>query len=170
VIGVACLLLLAAASRVEQTDEDVYQIAPGDYQWVTVDLRQQPAVVKASYVVEAGSGSVRLMLVTRDEYDHTRDNLAQLPDDARLASTPRGRSGEFTVRVRQRDSYVILLDNHADKANPATVRMRVSLIFNRPTVTQLPPGKQFTVVAVSVAAFFAMVTWSARKLLKAARG
>jgi hypothetical protein len=111
-----------------------------------------------------------MALVTRDDYDSMRDNLAKLPDDARLASTTRGRSGQFAVRVRQRDSYVILLDNHADKVNPATVRMRVSLIFNRPNVTQLPPGKQFTVVAVSVAAFFAMVTWSARKLLKAARG
>jgi hypothetical protein len=173
VIPFACLLLLAASSspntRLEQTDEDTYRIAAGDYQWVALDLRQHPATVGASFAVLKGSPQIRIALLTRDEYDRMRDDLSRLPEEALLAATPRGDSGKFLFRVHQPDSYVILLDNHAEKNTPAVVRMRIALDFSQPRVTRLSPERQLTVVAISCLTFFAVVTYSARKLLKATR-
>ena len=50
------MLLLAATTRVDLVDED-YQIPPGDWKWVEVDLRQQPAVVLANYIVQGGDAN-----------------------------------------------------------------------------------------------------------------
>jgi hypothetical protein len=155
------MLLLAATTRVDLVDED-YQIPAGEWKWVEVDLRQQPAVVLAHYLVQGGAGQVRIALIARDD-------LERLPENSLLASTRRGASGSLAFRVRDRDNYAILVDNRADKTNAATVRLRVSLDFARPRVTQLSPERRLTVVAVSFLAFFAVVTYSARKLLRAAR-
>jgi hypothetical protein len=46
----------------------------------------------------------------------------------------------------------------------------VRVAWEYPRVTQLSPERQFTVIAISFLAFFSVVTYSARKLLKAARG
>jgi hypothetical protein len=155
------MLLMAATTRVDLVDED-YQIPAGDWKWVEVDLRQQPAVVMADYRVQGGSGQVRIALIARDDLD-------RLPENALLAATGRGGAGSLAFRVGDRDNYAILVDNRADKTNAATVRLRVSLDFARPRVTRLSRERQITVVAVSFLAFFAVVTYSARKLLKAAR-
>jgi hypothetical protein len=157
----ACVSLPGATTRVE-LDDAIYQIRAGDTESVEVDLRQEPATVMATYLVHAGSTQVRILLLSKDDLEH-------LPEDAILARTARGNAGAFAYRVRDRDKYVIVVDNRADKANAATVRLRISLDFARPRVTQLPPGRKLTVIAVSFLAFLAVVTYSARKLLKAAR-
>lgn len=155
------MLLLAATTRVDLVDED-YQIPAGDWKWVEVDLRQQPAAVFANYAVQGGAGQVRIALIARDDLD-------RLPENALIASTRRGSSGSLAFRVHDRDNYAILVDNRADKTNAATVRLRVSLDFAHPGATLLPRERQITVVAVSFLAFFAVVTYSARKFLKATR-
>ena len=67
------------------------------------------------------------------------------------------------------DDYVIVVENDAEA--PAEVLLRISLDFTRagPRVTKLSPQRQFTVIAISFAVFFGIVTWSARKLLRAVR-
>jgi len=157
----ACTWLPAATTRLELADE-VYHIPAGEWKWIPVELRQEPATVMASYIVEDGSGKVRIALYSRDDLEH-------MQDDAILAGTAQGKSGGFAYRVRDRDSYAIVVDNRTDKTNPATVRLRVSLDFARPRVTELPPERKATVIAVSFLVFFTVVTYSARKLLKAAR-
>jgi hypothetical protein len=161
VIAFASLLLLAAATRVELADEE-YRIPAGDWKWVEVDLRQQPANVIADYTVLAGSDQVRLALIARDDLEHLREKDL-------ITATPRGRAGAFEYRVHDRDNYAILVDNRADRDRAATVRLRVSLDFARPAATGLSRERQITVVAISFLTFFAVVTYSARKLLKAAR-
>jgi hypothetical protein len=148
-------------------DEDRYQIAAGDWQTVMVPLRHPPARVSVSYAVQTGSNQIRIGLLTQDDFDRLQSNPSKLKDDVLLASTPPGMAGSFVYQVGRRDDYLILLDNRADKEHPATIRMRVAIDF--PKVTQLPPERQFTVVAISFLAFFAVVTWSARRLLKATR-
>ena len=161
-IALVLLLLLAPSKRVELVDED-YKIAAGDYHGIGVELRQQPATVIASYLAEGDANQVRIALVPRGDAEPFKES-------AILAATPRGKSGGFAYRVRDPDNYAIIVDNRADKSTPATVRLRVLLDFSGPRVTQLPPGRQFTVIAISFLAFFAVVTYSARRLLKAARG
>jgi hypothetical protein len=161
-------LLAVAGAPLRFVDEDRYRIKPGDLEIVHLPLRKNPAVVNVSYAVQAGSDKVRVLLVGQDDFYQAQSDLARLPDEAVLASTPRGKSGSFEQRVARKGDYVIVLDNRAGRENGAVVQMRVA--FDYPKVTQLSPERQFTVIAISFLSFFAVVTYSARKLLKATRG
>ena len=167
-IGYACLLLVAASAPTPFVDEDRYRIRAGDLEMVLLPLRQNPAQVHVSFSVQSGSNQVRVLLVSQADFDRAQGDISRLPDDAVLASTPRGKSGSVTRRVGHRGDYLIVLDNRADQENGAVVQMRVA--FDYPRVTQLSPQRQFTVIAISFLAFFAVVTYSARKLLRATRG
>lgn len=166
-IAYACLLLAAVRTPAQYVDEDRYRVRPGDLEPVTLSLRQMPAVVNASFSVE-GAAQVRIALMTQQDWDRADNNPARVSEDALLVSTARGRSGSFTHRVSHKGDYVILMDNRADKQNPAVIHMRV--MWEYPRVSQLSPERQFTVIAISFLSFFAVVTYSARKLLKATRG
>jgi hypothetical protein len=160
--------MMAAGAQGEKVDEDIYRVAGGDWQTVFVPLRQRPATLSANFTVESGSGQVRIALVTQEDFERVQNDPSRLPDSELLAVTPRGKSGEFMHHVGYRDEYLVLLDNRVDKAHPAVVRMRIAWDF--PRVTKLPPERQFTVIAISFLAFFGVVTYSARKFLKATRG
>jgi hypothetical protein len=168
VIGYACLLLVSSSVSKPFVDEDRYLIRAGDLEMVLLPLHRNPAIVTASYTVQNGSSNVRIVLVSQEDFDHAHGDPGRLPEDAVLASTGRGAVGAFTHRVSHKGDYLILLDNRADKANATSVQLRV--MWDYPRVTQLSPERQFTVVALSCLTFFAVVTYSARKLLKAAGG
>jgi hypothetical protein len=159
---------MAMSAPSQSVDEDIYRVAGGDWQTVFVPLRQRPATVSASFAVESGSDKVRIALVTQDDFERAQNDPARLPDSELLAVTPRGKAGAFTHHVGHRDEYLVLLDNRVDQAHPAVIRMRVAFEF--PRVSKLSPERQFTVIAISFLAFFGVVTYSARKLLKATRG
>ena len=168
VIGLACLLLTAASTPKPFVDEDQYRVQAGELERVLLPLRQNPAVVSASFSVEGGSGQVRIALVRQEDFERADENPARLPEDALMVVTPRGRSGSFTHRVSHKGDYLILMDNRADKDNAAVVHMRVA--WDYPKVSLLSPERQATVIAISFVTFFAVVTYSARRLLKATRG
>jgi hypothetical protein len=160
-------MLLAATTSVELVDE-VYQIPPAEWKYIEVNLRQNPARVDAGFDVQSGSETVRLALMTRAALENLR---ADLPHGL-LAVTAAGKSGAFHFRVRQPGDYVLVIDNRASKARPAAVHVRVALDFagpSGPVVTRLAPQRQVTVIVLAFAFFFGVVTWSARKLLRAAK-
>ena len=160
----ACLVLLAASTSVELVDE-VYRLPPADWKYVEVNLRQQPALVSASYQVESGSDKVRLALMTRADLERLREELPH----GLLAVTAPGKSGAFTFRVRQPGDYVLVVDNRSSKVQPAAVHLRIALDFagpSAPVVTRLGPRRQLTVIVLAFAFFFGVVTWSARKLMR----
>jgi hypothetical protein len=162
----ACILLLAASTRVELVDE-VYQIPPARWNYVPINLRQNPALVDAAFQVEAGTGQVRLALMTQADVERLREELPH----GLLAVTEIGKSGAVSFRVRQPGDYALVVDNR-DKAKPAAVHLRIALDFARPSgslVTRLEPQRQLTVIVLSFAFFFGVVTYSARKLLRAAK-
>jgi hypothetical protein len=168
----ACLVLLAASTSVELVDE-VYKIPPAEWKYVEVNLRQNPALVAASFKVESGdeSGSdkVRLALMTRADLEHLREDLPH----GLLAVTAAGTSGALNFRVREPGDYVLVVDNRASKAKPAAVHLRIALDFARPSgpdVTRLTPQRQLTVIVLACAFFFGVVTYSARKLLRSRAG
>jgi hypothetical protein len=165
--ALACVVLLAASTSVELVDE-VYQIAPAEWKYVEVNLRQNPALVAASFDVQSGSEKVRLALMTRADLENLR---ADLPHGL-LAVTPIAKSGALAFRVRQPGDYVLVVDNRASKTQSAAVHLRIALDFARPSgpdVTRLAPQRQLTVIVLAFAFFFGVVTYSARKLLRAAK-
>src|SRR5579872_3446078 len=153
------LLLLAVSSKVELVNE-VYQIAPTDWQWVPVNVRQHPALLSATYQVHSGSQDVRLLLMRREDLD-------DMPRGS-LADTPEGRAGGLSHYLRDLGEYGLVVENTNPRA-PATVHLSIWLDFaeHRNAAQTLSPQRQLSVVLISFAAFFGIVTWSARKLLHA---
>jgi hypothetical protein len=161
------LVLLAASTSIELVDE-VYRIPPAEWKYVEVNLRQQPALVSASFRTEAGAGKVRLALMTRADLERLREDIPH----GVLAVTETGKSGGLDFRVRQPGDYVVVVDNRSSKSQPAAVHLRIALDFARPTVplvTSLSPQRQLAVIILSFAFFSGVVTYSARKLLRAAK-
>ena len=105
----------------------------------------------------------------------TRADLERLREDVPhglLAVTDFGKSGAFDFRVRQPGDYVLVVDNRSSKTQPAAVHLRIALDFARPSgpiVTSLGARRQLTVIVLAFAFFFGVVTFSARKLLRAAK-
>jgi hypothetical protein len=158
------LVLLAASTSIELVDE-VYRIPPAEWKYVEVNLRQQPALVSASFRTESGIGKIRLALMTRADLERLRG----LP---RSAGRHRVGSGALDFRVREPGDYVLVVDNRASKTKPAAVHLRIALDFARPSgpaVTRLGQRGQLTVIVLAFAFFFGVVTYSARKLMRAAR-
>jgi hypothetical protein len=164
-IRLACFLLAAAATSVTLVDE-VYKIPANEWRYVELGLNQRPAVVSARFDVEAGSSAVRLALMRREDLEHLR---AGLPHGV-FAETNAAASGSLPPQVRGPGDFVLVVDNGAETA--AAVRLRVWLDFGvraGPQVTRLSPRRQFTVILISFAVFFGIITWSARRLLRGIR-
>jgi hypothetical protein len=167
-IALAWIFLLAASSRVE-LESEVHQIPAAEWRYVELDLRQRPALVTASFEVQSGSRQVRVALMTRDDLERLRNDLPH----GVIAVTEPGKSGTLSYRVRRRGDYVLVVDNRVDGSKPAAVQVRIALDFAappEPEVTQISPGRQLAVVAVSMVFFVGVLTFSARRLWRATRG
>jgi hypothetical protein len=158
-----CALLLAASTRVELLDETP-TIKRGDWNWYPVSLLQRPATVDVDFLVISGSPQVRVALMSHAEMErrHARSSFDE------LAATPPGTRGLLRYRVPRPDEYGIVVDNSRGTQD-TKVRVRASLDFTGPVVTRLSPRRQFTVILLSFAFFFTVVTYSARRLLRAIR-
>ncbi len=153
----AWILLLASSASVQLVDE-FYQIPAKEWRYVELGLNQKPALVSASYEVEAGSREVRLALMRREDLGQLRDGV---PENVLDVTGAAGR-GALGPRVRGPGEYVIVVENRG--RIPAKVHLRIDLDFR--AVTQLSPRRQWAVVAISFAVFFGIVSWSARRLLR----
>ncbi len=162
-IALALLLFAAAAPTLELVNE-VYQIPAGEWRYVEVGLKQQTALVSADFQSLAGSKDVRLALMRREDLEHLRSGLAH----GVMAVTPAGGAGVLQSPVGEPGEYVLVVDNLGEQ--PASVHLHVRLDFARragPLVTRLSPERRLTVVLISFGVFFGIVTWSARRLLRA---
>jgi hypothetical protein len=160
-------MLLAAASTHLQLIDEVVRVPAGNWRYVEVALKQRTAFISADYQVKTGSPHIRLALLRRDDLERMRTGL---PEGA-LAVTQQAPSGGIRYRVPERGVYVVLIDNRAS-TRTAAAQLRVSLDFGPhpgPPVTRLSPQRQITVIAISFAVFFAIATYSARRLLRGMR-
>lgn len=161
-IQIACLVLLAASTSVELADE-VYRIPPQYWRYMELGLKQRPALVNARFEVDEGP-HVRLALMTRDDLERLRAGAAH----GLLAISTAGPSGRVIYDLPQAGDYVLVVENGGSAE--AVVHLRVLLDFSGRhslTVTQISPQRRAAVVAISLAVFFAIVTYSARRLLRA---
>ena len=160
-IAFAWILLLAAPNRVELVNED-YQIAAADWQWVPLGIKQRPGMLLATFRVTSDLGRVRLVLMRRQD-------IEDMPHGA-LAQTGPARIGSLGHNIDELGDYALVVDN-SEGTLPASVHLSIWIDFSQkgPPVHTLPPERQLTVIVLSFAAFFAIVTWSARRLLRAVR-
>jgi hypothetical protein len=162
-----CTLAFGLASAEELVDR-VYTIPADDWRYVDLGIGQRPALVEAEYQVRAGSDQIRLAVMRRDDLEHLREGLAH----GVVEATEAGRSGKLACQVRPPSEYVVVIDNRMGDGRAAVVRLRIRLEFPPATgaiAERLSPQRRLTVILVSFAAFFAIVTWSGRKLLPPVR-
>jgi hypothetical protein len=159
-------ILLAAPTSIELVDE-VYQIPANQWRYVDFTLKQQPALVSATFQVLAGSPQARIALMRGLDLERLRDGQPH----GILAVTPLASSGHLDYYVHRPDDYAIVVDNHAAKSS--AVHLRISLAFGGspgPAVTRLSPRRQQAVILIGFAVFFGIVGYSARRLWRVVKG
>jgi hypothetical protein len=159
-------MLLAAPTSVELVDE-VYQIPANQWRYVDFTLKQQPALVSATFQVLTGSPQARIALMRGQDLERLREGEPH----GVLAVTPLASSGHLNYYAHWPDDYAIVVDNHA--AQPAAVHLRISLEFGGtpgPAVTRLSPQRRLTVVLIGFGVFFGIVGYSARRLWGVVKG
>ena len=108
-------------------------------------------------------GEVRLALLT------TRiRNASSGTNRTACSTTGWGRRGSLSFQVPHPDDYDIVVDNREGKRD-VRVRVRVSLDFGPagPEAVTAAPARQLTAVVLSFLFFFGVVTYSARRILRA---
>jgi hypothetical protein len=165
-MALLALLLLWAGTRVELVDE-VYTIPPAKWRFVPVDLKQMPVAVHCNFQSVTNDTELRVALLSRADLELLN---ADQPHGF-LAATQLGMKGTLTYQLHRAGEYAVVIDNRGLRA-PARVQLRVWLDFSTraaPGVGYLAPERKLAVILISFAVFFAIVTWSARKLLQATR-
>ena len=157
----AWIFLLAASSSVDFVDE-VYQIPAKHWNFIDLaPLKERPARVLARYKSQSASNQVRLVMMGRADLDR----LFKGERHQELFATPPAASGSLAHDISRPGDYAIVIDNQS--AEPVSVHIRVQL--NTPRVITLSPRRQLTVIVLSCAFFFGIVTFSARRLLRVIR-
>jgi len=158
-------ILLAAPASVELVDE-VYQIPANEWRYVDFTLKQQPALVSATFQVLTGSGQARIALMRRQDLERLRGGGPH----GVMTVTPLASSGNLAYYVHWPDDYAIVVDSHA--AQSSAVHLRISLEFGGspgPAVTRLSARRQLAVILIAFTVFFGIVSFSARRLWRAVR-
>lgn len=156
----ALFFLLAAFARVDLIDE-TFEIPASDWRYVPRPVTREPALVDCVFESNRADAQVRVVLLRGADLDQWRRGR----DHEELATTPVGPRGILRLPAHDPDTYVAI-ENRGSR--PARVRLRVYL--EQPNVRYLSRGRQVTVVLISLAVFFGIVSFSARKLLRAIRG
>lgn len=150
------LFLLASASRVQLVNEP-FDIPAHDWRFDSeLGLHQRTATLSADYRVLSG-GDVRLLLMTRADVEHLSEGKPYL----NLITSGPDHRGHLQYAVPHPGDYVLVVDNR-DNSEPARVHLSVWLDFRR--ITGISPQRQLTVILLSFAFFFGVVTWSARRI------
>jgi len=144
-----------------------FRLAPDDWRWQKITVRQTPYQVDCHFEVLSGNPSVHVELLPMSEFRQ----FDRGEEHETLVVTPDGRNGDFRRIIDVRGEYAIVVVN-GKRAQPATVSLEVRTTVNpmaRDTARTLSPERRLTVILISFAFFFVTVTWSARKLLRAMR-
>ncbi len=156
---IAVVLLLAAFSRVDLIDE-TFEVPASDWRYVPRPVTPEPAEVDCVFQSDRPDAQVRVVLLSHQDLNAWRVGH----DHEEIISTPIGPRGVLRVPLHDVDSY-LAIENRGSR--PVRVRLRVFL--EHPAVRYLSRGRQLAVILISFGVFFAIVSLSARKLLKSVR-
>ena len=155
----ALLFLLTAFSQVDLVDEN-FEIPARDWRYVDRALTGEPAMVDCIFQTRQPEARVRLVLLRRADLNAWRTGH----DHDEIAATAVGPRGALRMSIHDPDTYVAV-ENRA----PQPVRVYLRVFLEQPRVRYLSRSRQLAVILISFGVFFAIVSLSARKLLKAIR-
>ena len=158
-------LFVPTSQQVVLTD-DVYSVPAGEWRYVEFVVSQQPAAVRCDLdLVSGGPAGVRVELLDRSNLElYTNRKPHQFLAAAAVASQTL-----ILQAFHSPGTYAVAMINNA--GHQARVRLHLAMDFSgigqTAGASYLSPQRRLTVILLSFAAFFAMVTFSARKLLRA---
>ncbi len=159
------LAALAFAMSLFGQQEAPFRLEPGEYRWIPFTVRQTPTeVVCRFHVVRGGPTAHAELLALSDFQSFNRGR-----EHGSLAVTPTARAGGFRRTLEDRGEYAVVVMNDRN-AQPAEVVLEVSTDLNPPTAVvtrELTQGRRLTVILVSFALFFTIVTWCGVRLVRA---
>jgi hypothetical protein len=144
-----------------------FKLAPGDFRWLPLTVRQTPVEVDCRFEVSVGNPTIHVELLPMNEFRQFDRGL----EHETLAATPDGRNGGFRRIIDVPGQYAVIVQN-ARGAPPATVSLHLETNVNpnhADVARTLSPRRRLTVIAISFAFFFVTVVWSGRKLIRAMR-
>ncbi len=160
---IAIAILLATAGAGAQ--QDAFRLAPDDFRWMKVAVRQTPAEVDCHFEVIEGNPRVHVELLSMSELRRFDRGLRH----ESLAATPEGRKGDLQWIIDLGGEYACVVMN-GKGSPPATVSLEVRSSVNpRDIARTLSPERRLTVILISFAFFFVTLTWAARKLIQGMR-
>ena len=159
---VALYLMAVPAFGAAVLTDDVYQLPAGEWRWVPFEIHHRAATAECHFET-AGGGEVSAELVTRSELELIRQHKRH---DS-LALTDTGRSGAFSQYIQDPGEYAVVIENEGKQTIAVHLSVALSFAAQKPVSQYLSPTRRLTVILVSFAAFFAIVTFSARALLRA---
>jgi len=155
----ALFFLLAAFARVDLVDES-FEIPAHDWRYVPRALTPQPAMVDCAFQSDLPDAQVRLVLL--DPADLSAWRMGR--DHGEVAATPAAPRGTLRAVVQDPETYVAI-----ENSGPRAARVRLRVFLEQPRVRYLSRGRQLAVIVISFGVFSAIVSFSARRLLKAVR-
>jgi hypothetical protein len=156
------LFLLLAVSRPVVLTDDVYQIPAGEWRWIRFEVGNRRVTTECRFETLNG-GEAHAELVSRQDLELIRQHKVH----DTLASTDTARTDGFSQFIGEPGEYAVVVENPG--TTPVAARLTVSLSFGQPAARFLSRDRQLTVILLSSAMFFAIVTFSTRALLKAMR-
>lgn len=124
------------------------------------EIHQQPATIECRFEA-VGGGEARAELVTRPDLESIHQHKIH---DA-LASTDTARTASFSQYIDAPGEYAAVIENPGD--SPVAARLTVAMRFGEPASRTLSRNRRLTVILITFVLFFAIVSISARALLKA---
>ena len=150
------LFLLAAFSRVELMDE-TFEVPANNWWYRDRPVTQEPGYVECVFEADEPDTRIRVVLLSREDLNAWGAGR----EHEEIGATAAGPRGALRVMVHDPDTYVAI-ENRGSR--PVHVRLRAFL--DRPNVRYLSKDRKLVVILISFGVFFAIVTVSARKLLK----
>lgn len=154
------LLLLLSSSQVLLVDE-VFTIPAADWRFIELMLQQRRSKLRCDFRVISSGAAVRVALIGLEDLQRMR--MGRPPGV--LEARPFQSGGRFEQPIEVPGHYALIIES---QRAPARVQVRVNVDFS-PEVGYLSRQRQLAVIVISFAVFFAIVTYSARRLLKAIR-
>ena len=155
------IALLFLVSTVQLVDERV-EVPAHEWRYIDFALNQQTARVRCSFETVPRGTEIKVALVRAED-------LQELRRGAPLGAPVKSAAGTFEAHTRETGQYAIVLDNRG-RERPVQILLRIDLDFGVPAAARhADPRRQLAAILLSFAVFFAVVTYSARRLLSASR-
>jgi hypothetical protein len=153
------LLLLALITRVPVIDQD-FEIPANDWRFVPRPVTRRPAQMDCLFQSANSDDRVRVLLLDGTDLDAWRAGR----EHAEIDATRPGAQGSLRTAVHEPEAYVAI-----ENRGPRPVKVHLRVFLEQPQVSYLSRGRRLAVILISVGVFVAIVTLSARRLLRAVR-